>query len=65
MSNEATTSQTATKPFEGFRDLAEGLFGVSKKELDAKLAEEKATRQAERERKALERRRQERQKAQK
>jgi hypothetical protein len=51
MSNNATTSQTVTKPYDQFRDLSEGLFSVSKKELNAKLSEEKSERQAERERK--------------
>jgi len=49
MGDNATTSQTTTKPFDQFRELAEGLFSVSKKEVNAKLAEEKAKRQAERE----------------
>lgn len=51
MSDKATTPQVIQKPLDQFRDLAEGLFSVSKKEVDAKLAEEKAKRQAERERK--------------
>jgi hypothetical protein len=65
--DSAKTSQTATKPFDQFRELTEGLFSVSKQELDAKLADEKAKRQAERELKFrnTERKRQERQQAQK
>lgn len=51
MSNETTIAKTVAKPFDQFRDMAEGLFSVSKSELDAKLAEEKLRRQAERERK--------------
>lgn len=52
---DKATSQTTIKPFERFKDLTAGLFGVSKQELDAKIAEEKAKRQAERERKRHER----------
>lgn len=47
----STASASRSKPFDHFRDLAGGFFSVSKKELDARIAEEKAERQAERERK--------------
>ena len=59
-SSKAKENVTAqAQPFENFEEVIHGLFGVSKQEIDAKLSEEKAKRQAERERKALERRRQE------
>lgn len=49
--NKATTSRTVHMPFENLTGLTEGLFSASKKELDAKIAEEKSERQAERKRK--------------
>ncbi len=52
--NRTLTQQESQKPFEQFGELAEGLFAVSKSELDARLAEEKATRQVERERRRRE-----------
>ena len=51
---KSATSSEMHKPFGKFKDLAGGLFAVSKSELDAMLAEEKATRQAERERRRRE-----------
>lgn len=49
-----TQASPSPQPYQQFRELAEGLFTVSKSELDARLAEEKATRQAERERRRRE-----------
>ena len=48
-------AKPATQPYQQFEEITRGFFGVSKQELDAKIAEEKAKRQAERERKRRER----------